>query len=172
MRTVASSECIQNERTGSVGRPTNLAVKPDVPKDLSEDDRTGQLAHELSVARRRGVNIVSVWPPCSGEDRNESFTMNTTLVSVLIMSAIAGVAGWIGQAIADHRDGIIFPTVLGFIGALVGMWVAGYFDLPGYFALNVGSMKFPIVWSIAGAALFVATLILFPRRHTHRRWSF
>jgi uncharacterized membrane protein YeaQ/YmgE (transglycosylase-associated protein family) len=52
---------------------------------------------------------------------------------------------------------------LGFIGALLGTWIAGRLGLPELLSIPVGGMHFPIVWSIIGAALFVAVINLISR---------
>ncbi|HKI87359.1 MAG TPA: GlsB/YeaQ/YmgE family stress response membrane protein [Thermoanaerobaculia bacterium] len=91
--------------------------------------------------------------------------MNMSLWSFLLLLLIAAVCGAIGKAIAGSaRGGLIVSTVLGFIGALLGPWVAGKLSLPEPFMVNIGGHPFPVVWSIIGAALFVALLHLFSRR--------
>ncbi len=88
-----------------------------------------------------------------------------TLLSFLILLLIAGICGAIGQAIAGSgRGGILVSIAIGFIGALLGMWVAGQLGLRELFALNIGGQTFPIVWSILGSALFVALISLITRR--------
>ena len=88
-----------------------------------------------------------------------------TVVSLLLLLLVAGVCGSIGQAIAGYsRGGCLVSIALGFIGALLGMWLAGVLRLPEVFALKIGGQSFPIVWSIVGAALFMAVLGLFRRR--------
>ncbi|HVF92148.1 MAG TPA: GlsB/YeaQ/YmgE family stress response membrane protein [Blastocatellia bacterium] len=87
------------------------------------------------------------------------------LMSLLILLLVAGVCGALGQAIAGYsRGGCLVSIALGFIGALLGMWLAGALGLPELFAINIGGRAFPIIWSIIGAALFVAILSLFTRR--------
>ena len=87
------------------------------------------------------------------------------LISLLILLLIAGVCGALGQAIAGYsRGGCLVSIALGFIGALLGMWLASALKLPELFAIDVGSTRFPIIWSIIGSALFVAILSLFTRR--------
>ncbi|HZE73647.1 MAG TPA: GlsB/YeaQ/YmgE family stress response membrane protein [Pyrinomonadaceae bacterium] len=54
---------------------------------------------------------------------------------------------------------------LGFVGALLGMWMARALHLPEMFAVQIGTTTFPIVWSIIGAALFVAIISLLTRRY-------
>jgi uncharacterized membrane protein YeaQ/YmgE (transglycosylase-associated protein family) len=88
-----------------------------------------------------------------------------TLTSLLILLLVAGVCGAIGQAIAGYsRGGCLASIALGFIGALLGMWIARALGLEEMFALNIGEQRFPVVWSIIGAALFVAVISLFARR--------
>jgi uncharacterized membrane protein YeaQ/YmgE (transglycosylase-associated protein family) len=99
--------------------------------------------------------------------------MNMTLLSLLILIVIAGVCGAIGQSVAGHsRSGLLASIAVGFIGAIIGVWVAEQFGLPEYFSVNVDGERFPIIWSIIGSALFVAALGLFLRLGSRRRgWS-
>ncbi len=88
-----------------------------------------------------------------------------TLMSFIILLVIAGICGAIGQAIAGYGSGgCLVSIALGFIGALLGMWLARALGLHELFAIEVGGQSFPIVWSIVGAALFVAVLGLISRR--------
>lgn len=89
-----------------------------------------------------------------------------TIESLLILLLVAGICGAVGQAIAGYsRGGCLVSIALGFIGALVGSWLAGAIGLPELFAVNIGGRPFPIVWSIIGAALFVAIISLITRRN-------
>jgi len=91
--------------------------------------------------------------------------MTMSLTSLVLLIVIAAVCGAIGQAIAGSvRGGLIVSIVLGFIGALLGPWVAGLLKLSEPFMVTIGGQAFPILWSIIGAALFVAILHLFSRR--------
>jgi uncharacterized membrane protein YeaQ/YmgE (transglycosylase-associated protein family) len=88
-----------------------------------------------------------------------------TLMSFLILLLVAGICGSIGQAIAGYsRGGCLVAIAVGFIGALVGMYVASAFGLPELFLVNIGGKSFPIIWSIIGSALFVAIISLITRR--------
>jgi uncharacterized membrane protein YeaQ/YmgE (transglycosylase-associated protein family) len=88
-----------------------------------------------------------------------------TVLSFLLLILIAGICGAIGQAIAGSwRRGLLASIALGFIGALIGIWIAGALNLREYFAVNIAGKSFPIIWSILGAALFVALLNLITRR--------
>ena len=91
--------------------------------------------------------------------------MTLSIPSLLILIVIAAVCGAIGKAIAGSvRGGLLVSIVLGFIGALFGPWVARLLKLPEPFMVNVGGQAFPVLWSIIGAALFVAIIHLVSRR--------
>jgi uncharacterized membrane protein YeaQ/YmgE (transglycosylase-associated protein family) len=91
--------------------------------------------------------------------------MTMSLTSLLLLLVIAAVCGALGKAIAGSaRGGLIVSIVLGFIGALLGPWVARALKLPEPFMVNIGGHPFPVLWSIIGAALFVAIIHLVSRR--------
>ncbi|HKY06121.1 MAG TPA: GlsB/YeaQ/YmgE family stress response membrane protein [Blastocatellia bacterium] len=86
------------------------------------------------------------------------------LWSLLILLLVAGICGAIGQAIAGFsRGGCLVSIALGFIGALLGRWMAGALGLPELFSIQVAGQPFPIIWSIIGAAVFVAIIGLITR---------
>ena len=88
-----------------------------------------------------------------------------TLVDLLILLLVAGLCGALGQAISGFsRGGCLVSIALGFIGAIIGMWLARSLKLPELYMLNIGGTNFPIVWSIIGATLFVAVVGLITRR--------
>jgi uncharacterized membrane protein YeaQ/YmgE (transglycosylase-associated protein family) len=91
--------------------------------------------------------------------------MTISLPALLILIVIAAVCGAVGKAIAGSaRGGLIGSIAIGFIGALLGPWIAGKLSLPEPFMVSIGGQSFPILWSIIGGALFVAILHLFSRR--------
>lgn len=88
-----------------------------------------------------------------------------TIVSLLILLLVAAICGILGQQIAGTgRGGLLVAIVLGFIGALIGTWLARAMGLPELLPLHVGGQTFPIIWSIIGSAIFVALLSLVQRR--------
>lgn len=87
------------------------------------------------------------------------------LGSFLVLLLVAGICGAIGQAIAGYSHGGCLASVaLGFIGALLGMWLSRFIGLGEILAIDIGGRNFPVVWSIIGSALFVALISLFRRR--------
>ncbi len=88
-----------------------------------------------------------------------------TLTHLLTLLIVAGVCGSIGRAIAGYsHGGCLVSIALGFIGAIIGSWIADALHLPHLFFLHIGSESFPIIWSIIGAALFVAVISFFTKR--------
>lgn len=88
-----------------------------------------------------------------------------TLIDVLILLLVAGLCGSLGQAISGYsRGGCLVSIALGFIGAIIGLWLARALKLPELFTVPIGGKAFPIVWSIIGSALFVAVISLLTRR--------
>jgi uncharacterized membrane protein YeaQ/YmgE (transglycosylase-associated protein family) len=91
--------------------------------------------------------------------------MTISLPALLLLLVIAAVCGAIGKAIAGGaRGGLIVSTALGFVGALLGPWLAQALRLPEPFMVVIGGQPFPILWSMIGAALVVAIIHLFSRR--------
>ncbi len=91
--------------------------------------------------------------------------MNIT--DLIILLIVAGVCGSIGRAISGYsHGGCLVSIALGFIGALIGMWVARTLGLPELLPVRIGTTTFPIIWSIIGSALFVALISLLTRRRT------
>jgi uncharacterized membrane protein YeaQ/YmgE (transglycosylase-associated protein family) len=87
-----------------------------------------------------------------------------TVIDVIILLIVAGVCGALGQAISGYsRGGCLVSIALGFVGALLGMWLARKLGLPELFPVQIGTTTFPIIWSIIGSALFVAVIALITR---------
>ena len=86
------------------------------------------------------------------------------IMSFLFLLLIASIAGAIGARLAGRKGlGCFASIALGFIGALIGTFIARQFDLPMFPWIKFGDHPFPIVWAIIGAALFIAFLNIFSR---------
>lgn len=90
------------------------------------------------------------------------------LLDILILLVIAGICGSIGQSLVGYTHGGCFVSIaVGFIGALLGEWLARKMMLPDFFVLNIGGRSFPVVWSIVGAVIFSGIIsLLFKKRRT------
>jgi len=87
--------------------------------------------------------------------------MTLSITGLLVLLVVAGICGAIGRAIGGGTGGGFFVSIaVGFVGALLGTFVAGYFKLPELLLVTVDRHPFPIVWSIIGASLFVALVHL------------
>jgi len=96
--------------------------------------------------------------------------LHMSLVSLIVLLVIAGVCGGIGRAIVGYSNvGCLGSIALGFIGALLGSWIARQMHLPELLTIRVAGESFPVVWSIIGSALFVAVLSLLTRGGRRRR---
>jgi len=98
--------------------------------------------------------------------------MTFTLTGLIVLMVIAAVCGAVGKAIAGGAPGgLITSIALGFVGALLGPWLAQQLRLSEPLVLTVSGRSFPVVWSIVGAALFVALLHLVSGRRRAGLWS-
>ena len=88
-----------------------------------------------------------------------------TISEFVLLLIVAGICGGVAQALVGaSRGGCLTKIVLGFIGAMLGTWLARLGGLPELLVIRFGSQPFPILWSVIGAALFVAVLSVFTRR--------
>jgi uncharacterized membrane protein YeaQ/YmgE (transglycosylase-associated protein family) len=87
-----------------------------------------------------------------------------TLTELLVLLVIAAICGGVGQSLAGYDLGGCFVSiVVGFIGAYIGMWLAGKFGLPEIFAIKIGGKTFPVIWSVIGSAVFTLIVALIRR---------
>jgi uncharacterized membrane protein YeaQ/YmgE (transglycosylase-associated protein family) len=84
-----------------------------------------------------------------------------SLPELIVLLVIAAICGSLGQTLVGYSaGGCLVSIVVGIIGAYIGIWVANEFNLPVFYALNIGGKPFPIVWSIIGSGIFAAVLAL------------
>jgi len=87
-----------------------------------------------------------------------------TILELLILLLVAGIIGSIGQSISGYtHGGCLSAIAVGFVGALLGTWMARQFKLPEILLVNIGGVAMPIVWAIIGATLFVALVSFLTR---------
>lgn len=87
------------------------------------------------------------------------------LLSVIALLVIAAIAGAIGTRLAGSGPkGCLASTAVGFVGALLGSYLSRVTGVGDPLTVNLAGTQFPVIWSIAGGALFVAVLTLLTRK--------
>lgn len=93
-----------------------------------------------------------------------------SLLGFLLLLVVAAIAGGIGQALVGFsRGGCLASIFFGLIGAYLGLWLAGQFNLPEFFTINIDGQPYPLVWSVLGAAITAGIFsLLFGRGRSYR----
>lgn len=87
-----------------------------------------------------------------------------SLFGLLVLLLIAAICGGIGQSISGYSmGGCLISMVVGFIGALIGKWLAAELGLTFLLPVTIDGETFPIIWSIIGSALFTLVIGLITR---------
>ncbi len=82
-----------------------------------------------------------------------------SLFGLLVLLLIAAICGGIGQSIAGYSlGGCLVSTFVGFIGALIGKWIASEVGLTYLLPITIEGETFPIAWSIIGSAIFTVAV--------------
>jgi uncharacterized membrane protein YeaQ/YmgE (transglycosylase-associated protein family) len=90
-----------------------------------------------------------------------------TLIDFLLLLLVAAVCGTIAQVIVGvSAGGCLISAVVGFVGALIGVWLARSLGLPEPLMLRFGGESFPVLWSIIGSALLLLVISLVSRRRS------
>jgi uncharacterized membrane protein YeaQ/YmgE (transglycosylase-associated protein family) len=129
-----------------------------------ESARCNAQSARRAVCTDRGHDAHSNWSVDPARHRRRvrcDWPRNRRRLAWWILLVIAGVCGAIGRGIGGgSRGGVLVSIAVGFIGALFGSMIAAHFHLPELLMVSVEGRGFPILWSIIGAALFVAVVHL------------
>ncbi len=88
-----------------------------------------------------------------------------SLIDFLLFLFVAAIAGALGKLLAGYfPGGLLVSIISGYIGALLGTWLARQLSLPNWLVVNIGGTAFPFFWAVVGAAIFLAILGLIARR--------
>jgi uncharacterized membrane protein YeaQ/YmgE (transglycosylase-associated protein family) len=69
------------------------------------------------------------------------------------------------QAIVGFSiGGFLLSWVLGFIGAMLGLWAGTQLNLPALLVMDLGGQTYALLWPIIGALLFAIVLSLVAQR--------
>jgi len=91
------------------------------------------------------------------------------MINFLLLLLIAAICGAIGQSIAGYSlGGCLVSTVVGFIGALIGKWLAAKMGLTYIWPVQINGQTFPIIWSILGSAIFSVAIGIITRGRGRR----
>lgn len=92
-----------------------------------------------------------------------------TLTGFLILLVIAAICGALGQSIAGYSlGGCLVSIVVGFIGALIGRWIAAEMGLTFILPVEIDGETFPVIWAILGSAIFTIVIGLITRGRSPR----
>ncbi len=81
------------------------------------------------------------------------------IISLLLCLILAGGLGVLSQRILGFKMGGLFVSIfIGFVGAILGREMVGWFNLPEWVHLTIAGRSFPVIWCFIGALL--ATLIV------------
>ncbi|WP_018127391.1 hypothetical protein [Balneola vulgaris] len=83
------------------------------------------------------------------------------LFDFLIYVLIAAICGGIGQSLGGYKvgsGGCLISAGIGFVGAILGKWIAVELDLPLFWTIEISGKPFPVVWSVIGAAILTGIL--------------
>lgn len=92
-----------------------------------------------------------------------------SLLGFLLLLLIAAICGAVGQSIAGYSmGGCLASIVIGFVGALIGSWIATELGMGEIWTVDIEGQTIPIIWSILGAALFSLIVGLITRGRSRR----
>ena len=92
-----------------------------------------------------------------------------TIVDLLLLLLVGAICGAIAEMIVGFSPGGFLASVaIGFLGALIGTWLAGQLKLPSVLAVTIGGYTIEILWAILGAIVLLLIISLF-RRSYYRR---
>jgi uncharacterized membrane protein YeaQ/YmgE (transglycosylase-associated protein family) len=87
-----------------------------------------------------------------------------TLLGLLILLVVGAVCGAAAELLVGWSVGGFFASaVVGFLGALIGGWIARAAHLPSVLAVNIDTVTIDFVWAILGAVVLLAILGLLRR---------
>jgi len=83
------------------------------------------------------------------------------MIDILISLIIAGIAGSIARSLSGFsRGGCVISIIVGFIGAIIGTWLARELQLPDPLTITIRGTTYNLLWTIIGAVIFTAALSL------------
>jgi uncharacterized membrane protein YeaQ/YmgE (transglycosylase-associated protein family) len=88
-----------------------------------------------------------------------------TLLGLVLLLVVGAICGAVAELIVGWSAGGFFASAgVGFLGALLGGWLARVLGLPSIFAVHIETVTIEIVWAILGAVILLAVLSMVRRR--------
>jgi uncharacterized membrane protein YeaQ/YmgE (transglycosylase-associated protein family) len=92
-----------------------------------------------------------------------------TIVGFLLLLLLGALCGAVAELIVGFSPGgFLASAVVGFLGAVIGGWIAPRIGLPSVLAVRIEGYTIEVVWSVLGAIVLLAVLA-FIRRATYPR---
>lgn len=92
-----------------------------------------------------------------------------TIVGFLLLLLLGALCGAVAELIVGFSPGgFLASAVVGFLGAVIGGWIAPRIGLPSVLAVRIEAYTIEVVWSVLGAIVLLAVLA-FIRRTTYPR---
>lgn len=92
-----------------------------------------------------------------------------TLIELLLLIVVGAIVGVIAEVIVGHGPGGLFGSVvIGFLGAVLGDWLAIQFGLPVALPVRVGVYTIEVLWAVVGAIILLLTLGWFRRGYQRK----
>ncbi len=94
-----------------------------------------------------------------------------TLIGLLLLILVGAICGGIAEALVGYSPGGFLASVaIGFLGALIGSWLAPRAGLPSVLPVTIEGFTIEIVWSILGAVILLFILSMARRPYRRRRY--
>ncbi len=80
------------------------------------------------------------------------------MFQLVILLAVVVLSGSVARRFGFTRGGHLASMAVGFAGAALGGWIAGWLGLPGVMGVAAAGLRFDLLWSFLGCALLATSL--------------
>jgi uncharacterized membrane protein YeaQ/YmgE (transglycosylase-associated protein family) len=102
--------------------------------------------------------------------RQRRTTVTISLIGLLVLILVGAIVGAIAEALVGYTPGGFLATAaIGFLGAVIGSWLAPRVGLRELLPVTVDGVTVPVMWAIIGAIILVLVLSLIRRPYRRRR---
>ena len=154
-----------HRKDAAIVTPKTPGTSPHTPSEVTPPPihRKGTPNDRRADARRKRAYATGTLSPLASfapDDQARVMVLSTMgPLEWIVLLMIAGVCGTVAQRIAGYSHAGCFGSIiLGFVGALLGVWLSHQLHLPEMFTVQIGHSQFPIIWSVIGASLFVGLI--------------